>query len=77
MGKYNGAATYFNRDQFESNLSVSTYLDSKGAIRMPTVRAEKRAPTGYVCRLAPTSSLGQPESRPDPEAGPKGISMLT
>ena len=26
MGKYNGAATYFNRDQIESNLSVSTWI---------------------------------------------------
>ena len=53
------------------------YLESKGAMKTPSIFASKQDPTLYVCRLAPTSLQGQPESRPDPEAGPKGILVLT
>ena len=31
------------------------YLGSKSVMRTPSIRASKRAPTWYVCRLAPTS----------------------
>ena len=31
------------------------YLESKGAIRTPFIRASKRAPSCYVCRQAPLS----------------------
>ena len=56
---------------------TGVYLESKAAMRTPNIRASKRAPTWYVCTLAPTSlKAGHPESRPDPEAGPKGILML-
>ena len=52
------------------------YVESEGAMRMPCVRASNRASSWYVCRLSPTTLQGQPESRPDPGAGPKGILML-
>ena len=53
------------------------YLESKDTMRTSSVRASKRAPTSYVCTLAPKSLYGQLESRSDLEAGPKGILVLT
>ena len=42
----------------------------------PSTRDSKQARTSYVCMLAQTSLYGQTESRPDTEAGPKGIMVL-
>ena len=56
-------STHLNRDRIESNLSV------------PGIRGYQE--NALVCTLAPTSLQGQSESRPNPDAGPKGILVLT
>ena len=45
-------------------------------MRTPSRDLRNEPPLDYVCRLAPLSLWGQSESRPDPEAGPKGILIL-
>ena len=45
-------------------------------MRAPLIRASKQAPTCYVCTLAPTSLLVQPEFRSDQETGLQGLLMV-
>ena len=52
------------------------YLKSKDVMRAPYVRASKRAPTWYVCRLASISLNGQPLDQVWVQSGPKGMLVL-
>ena len=72
----NIAEAHLNRNQIESNLSVPGI---QGCHENALYKSFEMRPLDpwYVCRLASLSPKGQPESRPDPEAGPKGILMLT
>ena len=63
---------HLNRDKIESNLSVPVIQGCRENALFKNFQTSPHYPW-YVCRLAPTSLEAQPESTPDPEAGPKGI----
>ena len=67
MEQSKGAAAHLNRE-------TQVYRESKGAMKMPSTRASKRAPTLNVLRCRTNIPL-EPTwfQRPDPEAGPKDV----